>query len=44
METQHDEVKAKFEKVAVGLEIEKQSLEKECEAFQVVLLLFSVLQ
>jgi hypothetical protein len=36
VETEYNERKSTYDKVAVGLEMEKQALEKECDDFQVV--------
>ena len=35
MEATHAERRSTYEKIAVGLELEKQALEKECDAMQV---------
>ena len=35
MESEYLEKKSSYDKVAVGLEMDKQSLEKECDTFQV---------
>jgi len=34
LEVKHSEYKTTFDKTAIGLEMEKQSLERECDAFQ----------
>lgn len=34
VETRHTECKSTYDKVAIGLEMDKQSLERECDAFQ----------
>jgi hypothetical protein len=36
VETKHQESKSNYDKVAITLEMDKQSLEKECDAFQVI--------
>jgi hypothetical protein len=35
VESEYLEKKSSYDKVAVGLEMDKQSLEKECDTFQV---------
>jgi hypothetical protein len=35
VETQFAERKSSYDKIAVGLEIEKQALEKDCDTYQV---------
>ncbi len=35
VESQYQERKSTYDKVAVGLEMEKQALEKDCNTFQV---------
>ena len=35
LEAAHQESKSKYDKVAVGLEVDKQTLEKECDTLQV---------
>ena len=40
IESEYLDKKASYDKVAVGLEIDKQALEKECDTFQVTILLF----
>jgi hypothetical protein len=34
LESRHQDAKANYDKVAITLEMDKQSLEKECDAFQ----------
>ena len=35
VEQEHQERRGQYDKVAVGLDLEKQSLEKECDSLQV---------
>ena len=35
LESRHEEAKSSYDKVAISLEMDKQALEKECDAFQV---------
>ena len=40
IESEYLDKKGSYDKVAVGLEMDKQALEKECDTFQVIILLF----
>jgi hypothetical protein len=40
IESEYLDKKGSYDKVAVGLEMDKQALEKECDTFQVITLLF----
>ena len=40
IESEYLDKKGTYDKVAVGLEMDKQALEKECDTFQVIILLF----